>query len=150
MSLARFPGEIEQRLASLEYQLRMVEARLLTALTKRDLVWLELAAKAMRILTSMIAEAIPYRRYRRESAMDQAGELPIPDLEGRAINVEEYRVNTPEKLELLYGYLIDGPGPSDSRRRLLALLLVNEGLREAVRLAPEDRWREALESIHKT
>ena len=34
------------------------------------------------------------------------------------------------------------------RRRLLALLLVNVGLLEAVKLAPEARWREALDRAH--
>jgi len=84
--------------------------------------------------------------FHRESLMGASSALPVPDLDGRAIDVEEFRANTPEKLELLRGYLFDVAEQPDARRRLLALLLVNMGLREAIRLAPADRWREALDS----
>ena len=76
--------------------------------------------------------------------------LPIPDLEARAINVEEFRAYTPEKFELVKGYLFDGHEHAESRRRLLELLLVNVGLLDAVRLAPEDRWREALRRVYRS
>ena len=75
--------------------------------------------------------------------------LPIPELEARAIDVEEFRAFTPEKFELLDGYLFDTRQHTESRRRLLHLLLVNVGLLDAVRLAPEGRWREALERVYK-
>ncbi|MBI4513846.1 MAG: hypothetical protein HY702_07020 [Gemmatimonadetes bacterium] len=75
-------------------------------------------------------------------------DLPIPDLDPRPITLKEYSAHTPEKLELLSGYLIDPPGRSQARRSLLALLLVNAGLLEAVKLAPEDRWREALDGVY--
>jgi hypothetical protein len=55
---------------------------------------------------------------------------------------------TPEKLELWQGYLIMPPEYTDERRDLLTLLLVNEGVREAVRLAPPDVWRAALEEVY--
>ena len=47
-----------------------------------------------------------------------------------------------------HGYLfLPGEYP-ELRLQLLKLLLVNVGLREAVRLAPEQRWREALERAY--
>ena len=72
----------------------------------------------------------------------------MPDLESRPITMEQYESFTPEKLELIEGYLIDGPGYPEQRRDLLALLLTNEGLIEAVRLAPEERWREAIAQVY--
>jgi hypothetical protein len=56
----------------------------------------------------------------------------------------QYLAFTPEKLELLGGYLIDGADWHEQRRDLLQLLLTNEGLAAAVRLAPEAAWREVL------
>lgn len=76
-------------------------------------------------------------------------QLPIPDLEARAINVEQFQAYTPEKFELLEGYLFDTHEHPESRRRLLDLLLVNVGLLDAVRLAPEERWREALRQVYE-
>ena len=73
--------------------------------------------------------------------------LPAPELEPRPITFDEYRALTPEKLELFSGYLIAPQDSPDERLRLLALLLVNVGLLEAVKLAPEARWREALERV---
>ncbi len=77
-------------------------------------------------------------------------QLPLPTLEAHAIDVEEFRAYTPEKFELLDGYLFDTRQHTESRRRLLHLLLVNVGLLEAVRLAPEERWREALQRVYET
>ena len=73
---------------------------------------------------------------------------PIPDLEPRRISLDEYLELTPEKLELIEGYLIDEPQYPDERRDLLALLLTNEGLLATLRLAPEERWREALRQVY--
>lgn len=75
-------------------------------------------------------------------------ERPSPDLEPRPITIEEYYALTPEKLELLEGYLISGPDYPEERRDLLLLLLVNEGLLQAVRLAPPERWRAALRQVY--
>lgn len=74
------------------------------------------------------------------------GEIPLPNpaLDPRPITFDEYRELTPEKLELLSGYLISPPDEPEERRRLLAILLVNLGLVEVVKLAPEALWREAL------
>lgn len=77
-----------------------------------------------------------------------AERLPEPGLEPRPISLSEYHAFTPEKMELFSGYLISAPDDNEERRRLLTLLLVNVGLLEAVRLAPEERWREALESVY--
>ena len=82
--------------------------------------------------------------------MQTPDELPIPDLEARAINVEQFRAYTPEKFELVEGYLFHSRQYSESRQQLLALLLVNVGLIEAVRLAPEQHWREALRRLHQS
>jgi len=76
-------------------------------------------------------------------------ELRLPELEARAIDVEAFRAYAPEKFELLDGYLFDIREHTESRRRLLRLLLVNVGLLDAVRLAPEARWREALQRVYK-
>ena len=76
-------------------------------------------------------------------------ELPVPGLEPRPITLEEYRALTPEALELFSGFVIDSQDESDGRRRLLALLLVNQGLEDVVRLAPESAWREALDKTYR-
>lgn len=75
---------------------------------------------------------------------------PVPDLEAHPITFDEYYAFTPEKFELYGGYLF---APADDdwyqwRRGLLRLLLVNEGLVEAVRLAPRERWLEALRRVY--
>jgi hypothetical protein len=51
-------------------------------------------------------------------------------------------------LDLIEGYLIGGPDYPEERRDLMLLLLTNEGLEEAVKLAPADRWREALRRVY--
>jgi len=79
---------------------------------------------------------------------EPAVERPIPDLEGRPITMDQYDALTPEKLELWEGYLIDPPEYPEERRNLLSLLLVNEGLLQAVRLAPPERWRAALSQVY--
>ena len=81
--------------------------------------------------------------------MSAPHQWPLPEIEARAINVEEFRAYTPEKFELLEGYLFDTRQHPESRRRLLCLLLVNVGLLDAVRLAPEERWREALQRAYE-
>jgi hypothetical protein len=140
---------VEDRLISLEYQLRLTQDRIRTDLRERDLAWLEHARKGMMLLARMIVEATSSSRDRhRESLVELSGESLIPDLEARAINVEAYRADTPEKLELLGGYLCDSAEHPETRQRLLNLLLVNVGLLEAVRLAPQDRWREALARVY--
>ncbi len=75
-------------------------------------------------------------------------DLPVPELESRPITFDQYQALTPEKLELLSGYLIAPADSPEERHRLLALLLVNLGLVEAVKLAPEARWREALDRTY--
>lgn len=79
---------------------------------------------------------------------ETAGALPPANLEPRPITLDEYHANTPEKFEVWEGYLFEGPEYPEMRRRLLALLLANVGLLDAVRLAPEARWREALRRVY--
>jgi hypothetical protein len=81
--------------------------------------------------------------------MDETAQpLPPPDMGPQAITVAQYRSHAPEKFELWEGYLFTGPDYPEERHRLLSLLLVNVGLLEAVKLAPEERWREALEQVY--
>ena len=70
--------------------------------------------------------------------------LPIPDLEPRRLTLDEYTELTPEKLELVGGYLIDDRDWPEPRLRLLSALLANTGLVKVVKMAPRERWLEAL------
>jgi hypothetical protein len=72
-------------------------------------------------------------------------DLPVAGLEPCPITFAQYQAFTPEKIELVGGYLIAPAHRPAERRRLLALLLVNLGLVEAVKLAPAASWREALQ-----
>ena len=76
--------------------------------------------------------------------MAEVSSAPVPDLEGRRLTSEEYYALTPERLELLEGYLCGGADDHKSRLDLLRALAINEGLLRLVRLAPPDSWREAL------
>ncbi len=73
---------------------------------------------------------------------------PTPGLEPAPITLDHFVYLTPEKLELVNGYLVEGPEEHVWRTRLLALLLTNEGLLRAVQLAPEAAWRQALEQVY--
>ena len=139
---------VEDRLLALEHQLRLTEDRIRTDLRERNIAWLELYQKGMMVIARMIVEATSRIRLTQPHRLVDSRDLLVPDLEARAINVEEYRARTPEKLELIAGYLFDTAEHPEARHRLLNLLLVNVGLLEAVRLAPEDRWREALERVY--
>ena len=74
--------------------------------------------------------------------------MPIPDLEPQPVTYEEFLELVPEKFELVDGYLFDPPHRHLWRERLLGLLLTNEGLVRTVRLAPLERWREALRQAY--
>jgi len=74
--------------------------------------------------------------------------LPIADLLPRPITMQDYHSYAPEKLELIGGFLINGAANPEERRALLGLLLVNVGLLDAVRLAPEKLWGEALAQVY--
>lgn len=76
---------------------------------------------------------------------DDGVERPEPRWWPEPITIEQYLAFAPPKLELVAGYLIDGPDRDEARRNLLALLLRNCGLETAVQLAHADHWREALE-----
>ena len=76
---------------------------------------------------------------------DQNLPLPMPGLDPQALTADQYFAFTREKLELIQGYLIDAREWPEQRMQLLALLLVNVGLVEAVKLAPRARWLEALD-----
>ncbi|HJU05886.1 MAG TPA: hypothetical protein VJ692_12115 [Nitrospiraceae bacterium] len=76
--------------------------------------------------------------------MANADSAPVPDLEGRRLTREEYDALTPERLELLDGFLCGGQEDHDDRMSLLKALAINEGLLTLVRLAPPGKWHEAL------
>ncbi len=65
--------------------------------------------------------------------------------EGRAWSDEGYErfALTPEKFEMIDGKLF---WSDEERVTLLAMLLENVGIDAALRLAPLDRWRAALEA----
>ncbi len=142
---------VEERLMALESQLHDTEYRLRMDLLQRDSAWRERITAAMSLLCRMLAAVVPdspSRRHREDLVSKLPEELAVPDMEARAITLEEYHVHTPEKFELLEGYLFSPADRPDARRRLLGLLLVNVGLLDAVTLAPEERWREALERVY--
>jgi hypothetical protein len=74
---------------------------------------------------------------------------PTPDLEPAPITFDHYLYLTPETVEFVEGYLVEGRDEHVWRERLLALLLTNEGLLRAVQLAPESAWREALKQVYE-
>src|SRR2546428_13292695 len=76
---------------------------------------------------------------------DPSVSVPIPDLEARAITMQEYSGYAPEKFELIAGYLFLPGAYPELRLKLLRLLLVNGGLGEAVGLAPVQPSRAGLE-----
>ena len=76
------------------------------------------------------------------------GDLPVPALEPGPITMDQYHAIPIEKFEFWDGYLLFPADYPEPRRHLLAVLLVNEGLLEAVKLAPEERWRQALEQVY--
>ncbi len=67
------------------------------------------------------------------------------DLDGRTWTVDEWYArgeNLPEKFELIDGRMF---WSQEERLALLAALLEQVGLTEAVRLAPRERWLAALD-----
>jgi hypothetical protein len=70
---------------------------------------------------------------------------PKPRWWPEPITLEEYEQFTPEKLEVVNGYLIDGPESNTARLDLLAVLLKNCGLEAAAFLASKEDWRKAME-----
>lgn len=75
-------------------------------------------------------------------------ELPIPDLEPQPITSDDYWNCTPEKLELVNGFLVSKPEDNYWRDRLLSLLLKNQGLLKVVRMAPKELWQQALFQVY--
>ena len=137
--------------SSIESQLHEMEYRLRMDLLERDSAWRERVSAAMSLLCRMLAAVVPDsppHSHRDDFVNTLPDAVPTPDLESRGITMEEYHAYTPEKFELLGGYLFDAADHPDARRRLLRLLLVNVGLLEAVRLVPEERWREALRRVY--
>ncbi len=77
--------------------------------------------------------------------LPDAPDLPAPRWWPGPITPEQYAAFMPEKLELVDGYLLGGPEDTEVRLQLLALLLTNCGLEQAVWLGSVDDWREAID-----
>ena len=75
------------------------------------------------------------------------GPLPEPGVAPASITLEQYQQFTPQKFELVSGYLFDGPIRHQERINLLALLMTNEGLTRVLLLAPEEKWRAAMKQL---
>lgn len=82
--------------------------------------------------------------------MSEDRKVPVPEPYpwGRPITLEEYEAFVPDRLDLVEGYLIDGPGAPERRLALLALLVANCGLEAAIFAAHRDYLREAVEATH--
>ena len=142
---------VEQLVKDLESRVHDAEYRIRLDLLQRDSAWRERIMGAMSLLCRMLAAVVPDSpsRGHREGRMPTVPEESlIPDVNARAITLDEYDAHVPEKVELVRGYLISSADDPEARRRLLRLLLVNAGLIEAVALAPEERWREALRQVY--
>ena len=74
-------------------------------------------------------------------------ERPEPRWWPEPITLEEYEAFTPEKIEVVKGYLLGGPEDNARRLDLLALLLKNCGLEAAAFLSPRADWREATARV---
>lgn len=81
--------------------------------------------------------------------MDESPTTPWPSvaLDPSPIDVELYVRFVPRRLELVKGYLIDGPDRPQARLGLLALLLRNVGLKAALVLAPREMWEQAMREV---
>jgi hypothetical protein len=144
-------GEIERRLISLEAEIHEAEHRTRKDLLERDRAWRDWMVRTVSLLCRMLSAAaspVAAQRDSEDAVSETAGDLPRADLEPRPITLDEYNAHTPEKFEVWEGYLFDPPDYPDARRRLLALLLANVGLLDAVTLAPEAKWREALKRVY--
>ena len=136
-------------LASLKNELHQLEERILTDRRERDWVWLDLMRRGMLLIARMMVEVKARgERPQPRSGIAPSSALPNPGLVGQAIDVEQFRAHTPEKFELIGGFLFDDAEHPENRLRLLSVLLVNVGLVEAVRQAPEALWREALDRVY--
>jgi len=142
---------VEQLVKDLESRVHDAEYRIRLDLLQRDSAWRERIMGAMSLLCRMLAAVVPdspSRGHREDRMPTVPEESPIPDVNARAITLDEYDAHVPEKVELVRGYLISSADDPEARRRLLRLLLVNAGLIAAVALAPEERWREALRQVY--
>src|SRR5438067_8203990 len=116
-SLGRWE-RVEQRLKDLESHVRDAEYRIRMDLIRRDGAWRERITAAMslvcRMLAAVLPDAVP-RGHREDPTSPLAEELPVPELKPRAITLEEYHADAPEKVELLKGYLIS---PADDPQEI--------------------------------
>lgn len=73
-------------------------------------------------------------------------DLPTAEVAPRGLTLAEVEACMPDRIPFFGGEPVDEPEDHDRRIRLLAMILVNVGLKEAVRLAPRERWLEALDA----
>ena len=76
-----------------------------------------------------------------------SAQLPEPDAMPAPITDAQFQQFAPQRTELVGGYLFDGPVNHQERINLLALLMTNEGLARVLLLAPEEKWRKAMQQI---
>jgi hypothetical protein len=74
-------------------------------------------------------------------------QLPEPDVMPAPITNEQYFEFSAPRTEMVGGYLYDGPVHHQERINMLALLMTNEGLARVLLLAPEAKWRKAMQQI---
>lgn len=79
---------------------------------------------------------------------DRTVPLPEPRPWERPITLEEYEAFVPDRIDLVEGYLVDGPDAPERRLALLALLVANCGLEAAISAAHRDDLRNAVEATH--
>lgn len=79
--------------------------------------------------------------------IDSTPELPRPRWWPEPITLEQFIEYTPEKFELVGGYLFDDKDAPQARLQLLHILLTNCGLEAAAMLCRKDDWREAAERV---
>lgn len=77
--------------------------------------------------------------------IDPTPEKPTPRWWAEPITAEQYQEYTPEKFELVDGYLFDGKESPERRLKLLRILLTNCGLEAAAMMCSKEDWREAAE-----
>jgi|SRR5688572_22000486 len=78
--------------------------------------------------------------------IDPRPEEPTPRRGPQPITLEQFQEFTPEKFELVGGYLFAGKDSPEARVDLLRILLTNCGLTAAAMMCDKDDWRAAGEA----
>jgi hypothetical protein len=76
---------------------------------------------------------------------DPTPKQPTPSCWPEPITLAQFQEYTPEKFELVDGYLFGGKDDNEARLKLLRILLINCGLDAAAGVCRMEDWREAGE-----